>query len=228
MSVRPAAIAFDMLETVFGFGPLRRRLAEVGLSETSLELWYARTLRDGITLAVTGVMQPFRSVAEATLRGLLAESGLADVERRATTVLEAFSSLPAQPGAEDAMSLVRNAGVKTLALTNGSPDNTQTLLEKSGLDRYVERVVSIEEAGFWKPRAETYRYAAQVAGVVPQRLALVAVHDWDCHGAKRAGLSTAWISSPERKFNPVFDPPDIAADSLPAACEELLRLSDEA
>lgn len=99
------------------------------------------------------------------------------------------------------------------------------MLEAAGLDRYVERSISVEEAGRWKPARQPYRYAAQVLGRAPGDVALVAVHAWDVHGARRAGLTTGWCSRLEAAYSSTFDPPDVLGADLVAVTRELLALA---
>src|ERR671912_191567 len=80
------------------------------------------------------------------------------------------------------------------APTDGAAATTTALLERTGLNALVARVISIDEVHAWKPAPAPYLRAADVLGVEPRRLALVAVHSWDVHGAHRAGLVTGWSS----------------------------------
>ena len=75
---------------------------------------------------------------------------------------------------------------------------------------------------------------AQVAGaffqlaphpdVEPARLALVASHGWDVHGALRAGLTAAWFPRSERTYPAVYDPAALVAEDLGGAVDALLAL----
>ena len=69
-----------------------------------------------------------------------------------------------------------------------------------------------------------YLYAAEVMGVAPGQMALVAAHDWDCHGAKRAGLITGWVSRKSGGFGAPFAPPDVTGEDLTEVAAELLDL----
>ena len=226
MPRRPAVVAFDAIQTVFSLEPLRDRLVALGLPGHTLELWFARTLRDGFALAAAGVFRPFAEVAAGTLEGLLAEHGREAETARVGDVLGGFARLPAHPDAAPAVDRLRAAGVRVLVLTNGSEANTHAVLSRAGLLGTVERVVSIDEAGAWKPRAEVYRYVARVAGVEPADLALVAAHAWDCHGAHRAGLVTGWVSRHERRFNPALGRPDVSGGTLDEVAAGLLGLPE--
>lgn len=227
MFPRPTAVAFDVIGTLFSLEPLRERLTGVGLRSNTLELWYARTLRDGFALAASGMFRPFLDVARGTLAGLLAVHDRAAGDSEVETVANCFSALPAYPDVGPAMKALRENEVRVLALTNGSMKNTQTLLKEAGLDAQVEQVVSIDEIKAWKPLPAGYQYAARVAGCDVGRSALVAAHAWDCQGAARAGLVTGWVRRTERCFNPALGRPDVEGDSLEAVCGGLLGRSIE-
>jgi 2-haloacid dehalogenase len=97
-------------------------------------------------------------------------------------------------------------------------------LERAGITDLVDRVITVEEVGRWKPPAVVYRHAAAVTGVPGDRIALVAAHAWDCHGAKRAGLVTGWVSRLEGRYGEVFEPPDVTGDDLVEVVDRLLAL----
>jgi 2-haloacid dehalogenase len=116
------------------------------------------------------------------------------------------------------------AGVRLVCLTNGSASLTAGFVQRAGLGALVERVISVEEAGTWKPPAAVYRHAASVLGVSPAEVALVAAHAWDCHGASRAGLVSGWVSRLEREYSPIFARPDVTGLDLTQVARRLLEL----
>ena len=70
-----------------------------------------------------------------------------------------------------------------------------------------------------------YLYAAEVLAVPPDQLALVAAHDWDCHGAKRAGLTTGWVGrTAGASFGQLFAPADVAGQNLTEVAAKLIAL----
>ncbi|MGW3468976.1 hypothetical protein ACWDKQ_11005 [Saccharopolyspora sp. NPDC000995] len=52
---------------------------------------------------------------------------------------------------------------------------------------------------------------------------MVAVHAFDCHGAKRAGLTTAWASRLEGHAE-VFTPPDFIGYDLAEVARKIAAL----
>ena len=221
MSRRPEAVAFDVIGTLASLEPLRDRLVEAGQPPELLEAWYTRTIRDGMALSVTGDYTGYAEVAAAALRGLAGE-GLSD--EQADQVMAGYGELIAYPDALPAVQRLRAAGLPVACLTNGAADLVTAFTERTGLGPYVDRVISVAEVFRWKPAGLVYLYAAEVMGVPPDRLALVAAHDWDCHGAKRAGLTTGWVSRKHGRFGTPFAPPDVTGEDLAEVAGRLLDL----
>ncbi|MGH9183901.1 MAG: haloacid dehalogenase type II [Acidimicrobiales bacterium] len=217
---RPLAIAFDVVGTLFSLRAVRARLAGQGGDGATFDLWFARLLRDAFALTAAGSYRPFRDVAGSSLRAVL-PSG---TDELVDHVLAGFGELEPEPDAEPAMRLAVEDGVRVLTLTNGGADTTAALLARAGLDRLVEHQVSVEAVSTFKPAAAPYRHAASLAGVEPDRLALVAAHAWDVHGARQAGLVTGWVARAEGSFPPAFDRPDVIAPDLAAVTRALIDL----
>lgn len=221
--VRPQAVAFDVIETLMALEPIRARLSDIGQPEQLLEPWYTRTLRDGLALSVTGEFQPFPVVAKQALSVATAQTVEdADLDY----VLAGFRELAAYQDVEPAMRKLADGGVRMSCLTNGTQDVTARFLERAGLDHYVERVVTVDQAGAWKPVAAVYRVAAAEIGVELERMMLVAAHDWDCHGAKHAGCMTGWVARGNRAYGNVFAPADLAGTDLVDLADRILELPE--
>src|SRR5919197_508852 len=208
---RPQAIALDIIETVFALEPLGARFKSAGLPETALRLFFAQMLRDAFAL-------------EASVAVVMANHGVAAEQAKIQGVLAGFAELPAHTDVAGGLERLKAAGIRIVALTNGGAENTQKLLERSHLASFVERVISIDKVRRWKPNREVYLHAARAIGVEPARLALVAAHAWDVHGAKQAGLCGAWVKRQDKAYQAAMQPPDVQGGSMSAIAEALLEL----
>ena len=85
-------------------------------------------------------------------------------------------------------------------------------------------VVTCDTVGVWKPAPQVYRHAAQALGCEVDRTALVAVHAWDCHGAKKVGALAGWCSRLEGEPGDVFLPADVRGEDLVEVAGGLLAL----
>lgn len=224
MPTRPTVVAFDVVETLFSLEPLRDRLRSLGLPPGSLDLWYARLLRDGMALSAAGSYAPFAQVAAAALELLLAQHEVDPAPETVERVMTAFRELPLHPDVLPALDVLADAGVRAVALTNGGADATRGLLERAGAAKRFERVISVDEVRSWKPAPQVYLHAAALCRTPPTDTAMVAVHSWDLHGAHQAGLTTGWASRLERRWPSPMKPPDVAGGTLDEVCAALVAL----
>jgi 2-haloacid dehalogenase len=223
MAIAPTVALLDVNETLSDFSRLGERFDEVGAPAHLLPTWFAATLRDGIALTASGEYAAFPDVARAVFRGLLSDQSQLKVplEEAVERVLAGIGALPLHRDVPDGIRLLREAGMRLATLTNGAPAVAGALLEGAGLDDLVERSIGVEEVGRWKPAPEPYRHACRAMGVEEGEAVLIAVHPWDVHGAKRAGLRAGWINRDGQPYPDVFAPPDVSAGDLPALARAL-------
>ncbi len=224
MKRKPKAVVLDVIETLFAIDPLEEKLHALGLPDGSLKIWFPRVLRDAFALQVTGTYKPFAEVATGALASLLAENQIDPEATKMEGVIKSFASLPLHPDVKEGIQLLRDAGVRVAALTNGSAETTRKMFRNAGIEETVEKFISIEEVKEWKPAAAVYRHAAKALNLEPAELALVAAHDWDIDGAGKAGLTTAYLARKQPRGSSAMHSPDVTGSSLPEAARRLLAL----
>jgi 2-haloacid dehalogenase len=194
---------FDVNETLSDLGPMGRRFAEVGLPPDGARLWFTAVLRDGIGVAAAGALVPFADVARGVLRPMVSGD-----EAAVEHVLAGFLELPVHPDVAVGVRALTAAGHRLVTLSNGAASIADGLLTRAGIRDQFEAVLSVEDAGVWKPARAAYLHAADRAGVPPAEATLVAVHPWDIDGAARAGLRTAWLNRTGADYPTHLTPPD--------------------
>ncbi|MBS3745777.1 MAG: HAD hydrolase-like protein [Wenzhouxiangellaceae bacterium] len=222
MRERPTVVLFDVLETLIDLDPLAARLEEVGQPATVLQPWFLRFQRDAMALTLAGDPAPFEPLARESLG---TETKYTLSERDIEYVVEGFSKLPTFDDAAPALEKISEAGASVGCLTVNSREKTRSFLEGAGLAGLVDHVVTAQEAGIWKPHPDIYRYAAKRLDTPLERLALVAVHAWDCHGAKKAGAQAGWCARLECRPGDVFLPADVTGSSLVEVADKLMSPS---
>jgi 2-haloacid dehalogenase len=175
-----------------------------------------------MALAASGGSARFADLAAVALDEVAAGSRRPAPAGFAAEVLDAMGRVPLHPDVSPALEHLAAAGVPAYALTNGGADYARSLLQAGGVADRLAGVLSVESVGHWKPRPEPYHWAAEVARVPADRLALVAVHPWDAHGAASAGLVSAWVNRTGRPHPAVFAAPVVQADDLVGAVDRLL------
>jgi len=213
---RPSVVVFDVNETLSDLSPMADRFTDLGVPGTMAKQWFAALLRDGFALTAAGASERFSVVGEGVLRTLLAreqlDRGLDDAVQH---VMSGFTALPVHPDVPDGVRALRNLGLRLVTLTNGSTAVGEQLLTRAGIRDAFELLLTVEDAGAWKPDPVSYAYAARTCGVDASQMLLVAVHPWDIDGASRAGLSTAWVSRNGADYPGHFRSPTHTLRGLP-------------
>lgn len=223
MTSRPQAIAFDVIETLVSLEQLRPHFEKAGFAGPALELWFATALRDMFALTAAGTYAPMAKLLESALDDLCASRGAMLEAEGKKRIVQDMGSLPPHPDTEPGLTKLKNAGFPLIALTNGSRSTTQKLLESAGVSSMFEKLVSTDDVGRAKPHPEVYLHAAREIDVEPGDLMLVAVHPWDIHGAKCAGLKAAYLDR-GKPFPDFMKSPDLTARSLTDLADSVAEL----
>ncbi len=219
---RPVLLVFDVNETLSDMAPMTGRFEDVGASGHVAKLWFAELLRDGFALTASGTIESFATLGAETLRVRLGGEPLdRPLDDAVDHVMQGFSELSVHPDVVDGLRALSDLGIRLVTLSNGSTAVADTLLQRAEVRDVFERLLTVEDAGVWKPAAGSYAYALEACGVDPEDAMLVAVHPWDIDGASRAGLATAWIDRAGGRYPSYFTAPDVEAESLVALVDAL-------
>lgn len=190
-------------------GPMQQRFVDIGMPGWAAKVWFASLLRDGFALTAAGTSERFSAIGESLLRSMLAEEPLTrDIDGDIKYIMNGFMELRPHPDVPEGIRLLSSTKVRLITLSNGSIQVAERLFTDAGIRDYFERLLSVEDAGAWKPSVASYKYAANICSVDPSDMLLVAVHPWDIDGAKRAGLQTAWVNRQNQSYPAHFLTPD--------------------
>ncbi len=207
-------LVFDLNETLLdlrGLDPEFERL--FGDARVRGE-WFRQTLQSAMTLTITGDYRDFTEVGAAALHMVGRKHGVAVADAEVQAVAGALRSLPSHPDAEEALATLRERGHRLAVLTNSPARALQEQLANSGLERFFEASLSVEELGVLKPAPSVYRGAAARLGASSGDMWMIAAHGWDLVGAMNAGCRTAFVARPGQVPEALFPEPDIQCPDL--------------
>ncbi len=218
----PRLLIFDVNETLSDMSPMAKRFEDVGAPAHLATTWFAGLLRDGFALTAVDSSDSFAHIAAESLRvglhGLPLNRGAADA---VSHIMDGFAGLPVHADVPDGIGGLGGLGIRLVTLSNGSAAVAEALFDRAGIREHFERLLTVEDAGRWKPAPEAYAYALQQCGVDPEEAMLVAVHPWDIDGASRAGLATAWVNRTGGPYPQYFGAPALQAVSLTDLADQL-------
>lgn len=154
---------------------------------------------------------PYREIGERSLDFVMERAGIAHTPEDVAALVAAIERLTPFPEVPAALDRLR-ARYKLVVLSNGDPDMLEAAKAHHGID--FDRVISVAEAGAFKPHVATYTKAAALLGVATEQVLFVANHAFDCVGAKSAGMRTAFIDRRRRPFGHTPHAPDLIVPSM--------------
>ena len=134
-----------------------------------------------------------------------------DEVRWLVSQIESLKPFPEVPGA---LEKLREAGYKLAILSNGDRDMLEAAKPHIGFP--FDHVISVQEAGYFKPHWKTYAAAERIIGEERTRCLFVANHAFDCIGAKAYGMRSAFIDRRERPFGETPHRPDLIVEDFAA------------
>jgi 2-haloacid dehalogenase len=141
--------------------------------------------------------EPWRDV-EALLQAqfdvLASEAGFLDLPAEELAPLRSvWHHLDPWTDAVDGLARLRRSYV-VAPLSNGGFAMLTTMAKRAGLP--WDCIISTELFGTYKPDAAAYRGGAELLGLPPEQVMLVAAHTGDLRAAQRAGLRAAYVPRP--------------------------------
>jgi len=215
---------FDVNETLSDMSPMAERFVEVGASAQLAATWFAALLRDGFALTATGRSAPFAQIGIGSLRTSLGRLPInRSVDDAIKHIMGGFNQLSVHDDVRGGIPALSALDTRLVTLSNGATTVAHGLLERAQISQHFERLLSVEDAGVWKPAPRAYAYAGEQCGVELIDMMLVAVHPWDIDGAHRAGLGTAWINRTDATYPDYFTRPTLEATSVSHLAQLLSR-----
>ncbi len=109
-------------------------------------------------------------------------------------LMQAYLKLDAFPEVHGVLGLLRQFGIPTAILTNGSPMMIEAAVNSAGLNDLVTHQLSVESVGIFKPDPSVYKLASDTLGVAPEKISFQSSNAWDAAGAAHFGFQVAWIN----------------------------------
>jgi 2-haloacid dehalogenase len=189
------ACVFDAYGTVFDFASAAQRCHDV-LGERTAQLtalWRDKQLQYTWLRAVQDRHADFWQVTGDALDFALDTLGLADAALRAR-LMNLYLALDVFPEVPDVLRRLKAAGMRTAILSNGSPPMLDPLVKNAGLNDLFDAVLSVEEAGVYKPHRKVYQLAVDRLGVPASAIAFQSSNAWDAYGASAFGMKVVWCN----------------------------------
>lgn len=189
------ACVFDAYGTLFDYNSAALRCREElgGNFERLSALWREKQLQYTWLRSLEGRHADFWQLTGDALDFALEALGLtnSDVRHR---LMNLYLTLEAYPEVPGVLKQLKDAGLGTAILSNGSPAMLEAAVTNAGIGDLLDAVLSIEEVHVYKPHPRVYRLAADRLGLEPREIAFQSSNAWDAYAASAFGMRCVWCN----------------------------------
>jgi 2-haloacid dehalogenase len=187
------AIVFDAYGTLYDVQSVSRVIdaAFPARSEYITQVWRLKQLEYSWLRSLMGRYEDFLTVTRESLDYTLGTLGLSADEALMARLINAYDNLSPYPEAKEALAALKD--YRLAILSNGSPGMLDALVRNSGLDGYLEAVISVDAKKVFKPDPRAYELIQERLNVRPEAVVFVSSNGFDVAGASSFGFKVVRI-----------------------------------
>ncbi|MBU3567820.1 haloacid dehalogenase type II [Polynucleobacter alcilacus] len=157
---------------------------------------------------------PFWELTIRSLRYVCKRMGLALTAEYEKRLMDQYAKLI---GFEDSLSVlkaIKDKGISTAILSNGSKEMLATVVESNGLQPYLDKVVTVEDVRLFKTAPQAYELLLKAFPVKKEEILFVSSNAWDALAAKWFGFDVFWVNRLGHPFEEIGSRPDYEGNAL--------------
>ena len=198
MSDRPIAVracVFDAYGTLFDFASAAAGCGDAlgGKAAALTTLWRDKQLQYTWLRGLQGRHADFWQVTGDALDFAMETLGINDPALRGR-LMDLYRTLACFPEVPETLRQLKAAGFVTAILSNGTPRMLRDAVAGSNLGNLIDHVLSVEEAGVFKPHPSVYQLAADRLGMPASAISFQSSNAWDAHAASAFGMRVVWCN----------------------------------
>lgn len=143
------------------------------------EHWRLKQLQYTWLRAITDAHTDFWQVTQEGLDWALERNGLDANAALRARLLSLYWELQAYPEVPKMLYALKDAGMNTAILSNGSPDMLNGAVQSAGIEDALDDCLSVESVGVFKPDSRVYDLVGQRFNCAPDEVLFVSSNGWD-------------------------------------------------
>jgi 2-haloacid dehalogenase len=157
---------------------------------------------------------PFWELTVRSLRYICKRMNLSLNEQNERRLMDQYAKLT---GFEDSLMVlkaIKEKGLSTAILSNGSREMLATVVDSNGLHPYLDKVVTIEDVRLFKTDPKAYGLLLTAFPVKKEEILFVSSNAWDALAAKWYGFDVFWVNRFGHPFEEIGEKPNYEGNSL--------------
>lgn len=187
-------VAFDMYGTLYDIFSVAEKCEALypGKGEQISKIWRNKQLEYSWLRTLMNQYENFWDITKDALYYALDSMNIDYDSSQINDIMNSYFTLTPYPEVVEA--LQRFSPCKRAILTNGNPDMFNSLIIRTGLNKYLEGTLSADTVQLFKPRPEIYQLAIDFFGANKNEILFVSSNAWDIAGAKSFGFTVGWVN----------------------------------
>ena len=197
------ACVFDAYGTLFDVhSAVGRHTDRLGDKASAVsETWRTKQLQYTWLRSLMGRHADFWQVTGQALDYAFEMHGVED-DGLKKDLMAAYLSLDCYPEVPQVLTDLKAMGFTCAILSNGTPDMLEAAVKSAGIEAHMDRLLSVEAVGIYKPDPRVYGMGPESLGISADRIVFMSSNAWDASGAAAFGFHVAWVNrfgqAPER------------------------------
>ncbi|SIO62874.1 2-haloacid dehalogenase [Bradyrhizobium erythrophlei] len=209
------ACVFDAYGTLFDFAAAAKGCRDLLGDDIDrlTGLWREKQLQYTWLRAVQDRHEDFWQVTGDALDFALETLGIEKPGLR-ERLMTLYLTLDAFPEVPAVLKRLKQAGLQTAILSNGSPKMLDAVVKSANLVGLIDAVLSVEEVGIYKPHPKVYQLAVDRLKVPASAIAFQSSNAWDAYAASAFGMQVVWCNRYAQRRERLPGRPDREVRSL--------------
>ena len=164
---------------------------------------------------------PFWDLTIRSLRYVCKRMNLELSSANEKRLMDQYAKLTGFADSLNVLKTIKEKGISTAILSNGSREMLATVVQSNGLESYLDKVVTIEDVRLFKTAPQAYELLLKAFPVQKQEVLFVSSNAWDALAAKWFGFDVFWVNRLGHPFEEVGEKPTYEGKSLSEVLEAL-------
>lgn len=221
-------IAFDAYGTLFDVYSMGQLAEELfpGHGQTFALMWRDRQIEYTRLVTMSDpnpsgskYYLPFWDLTIRSLRYVCKRMNLNLTAENEKRLMDQYAKLTSFEDSLAVLKSIKDKGISTAILSNGSREMLATVVESNGLQPYLDKVVTIEDVHLFKTAPQAYELLLKAFPVKREEILFVSSNAWDALAARWYGFDVFWVNRLGHPFEEIGERPNYEGGSLSKVLE---------
>ena len=162
---------------------------------------------------------PFWELTIRSLRYVCKRMDLNLTPDKEKQLMNQYAKLTGFEDSLDVLKAIKQKGISTAILSNGSSEMLATVVESNGLKSYLDKVVTVEKVRLFKTAPQAYALLQEAFPFKKEEILFVSSNAWDALAAKWFGFDVFWVNRLGHPFEEIGEQPNYEGNSLSKVLE---------